>query len=252
MKTTHPPIFAFIAALSLATVAQPIRAETIARASNDAQLLQAYVAPVTLSLDNYGSNRTACTGADPTDGQTVNKDCSEAAAPYIKVSWSDRMSPSLSDWKIPYYNSRGYVGSHDLGGQLVELRVLVKKSVLSSPIFTGIGFYRSNMIESGKVLIPKDKLHVVSDANAKLVLKDSGDEAVVLRFVMYFPGYAGNSGTGWCMDSVTFKPFASFKNGESTFENWDSVPNNHQIYRCSNAGGTEQINSIDRATTLLK
>jgi hypothetical protein len=122
--------------------------------------------------------------------------------------------------------------------------------VLSSSSFEGIGFYRSNVLEGGVTFVAKQDLHVVSDPNTKLKLKNSNEEAVVLRFVMYMPGTAGNSGTGWCMDSVVFKPFAQFTNGPDTFQNWEAA-NDTRIYRCANGAGRPQVTSIDRSGDLL-
>ena len=227
------------------------QAENVTQSSDDVQMLQASTDRF-FTLDNYGTQTEGCVGANPTEGQNVTKDCFNAALPFIQVSWSTQISPSIASWSLPFYNYQGRIGSRYASGNLVELRALVKKSVLNASSFEGIGFYRRNLLEDGITFVPKEQLHVVSDPNAKLRLKSSGDEAVVLRFVMYFPGEQGNSATGWCMQSVEFKPFAQFKSGDTTFQNWEKLARNHRVFRCNNAAGLNQTSSFDRSNELVQ
>ena len=75
--------------------------------------------------------------------------------------------------------------------------------------------------------------------------------AVVLRFVLSMPGQQGDSGTGWSMNSVDFKPFAQYEADGQVFQVWDKIASNYRIYRMTNGGGRAQIVSFDRQNELL-
>lgn len=216
----------------------------VSQDNNDVQLLQMWTDKSVHFVTE------SCDGRNPNEGETVIKDCSRQAAAYAKVPWSSVDSPAVNLWEIPTYKYQGQILSRFGSGSLVEIRILIKKSVLDAPSFSGVGFYCVNNIKSEVRTIAKEKLHIVNSEPVRL--KGSGEEGAVLRFVAYMPGIAGNSSTGWAMDALALKPFAEFKDDTNTYQNWENVPQNHRVYRYRMGAGNHQITSIDRQADLLQ
>lgn len=220
-------------------------ASTADQTSSDVQILQAWT-DKTLTLDH-----TKCVGPDPQDQQRTVKDCSAHASQLTRAPWADRDSPAVNNWQLPVTKYQGQVYSPNNVGNMVEIRVVAKRSAVDAPTFAGIGFFYRNTLASETRLISKNDLHIVSQQD--VTLKATNEPGVVYRFVLSMPGTQGNSGTGWSMESVSFKPFAKFDTPDgNSFQNWDPRSENYTVYRAANGGGRVQVNSIDRQDELLK
>jgi hypothetical protein len=252
MKSSHIALF-------LVSISAPAFAEELpARANDDVQILQAWRA------GSIELNHERCIGENPSIEQNrIYKDCTEQGTLLNRASWAGGVdSPSATPWSLPVINHRGYIYSPAYAGHMVEIRALVKRSVLESPSFLGIGFYSANILHDGVHFVPAAQLHVLtkpkSDTNEEdlrgkdVTLKRSNEDVAVLRFVAWLPGWQGNSGTGWSCQGVYFKPFARFSVGENdTVDNWEDRRNNHRIARSANCAGLRQEVSVDYQRELI-
>jgi hypothetical protein len=215
-------------------------AELVTRHNTDVQLLQAWVIRQPMVELDYRK----CAGNLP--AQPHNRtvlDCTDSAP---------NGRPAAAPWNITVqYDGLGdRYYSPDHAGHTVEIRVVVRRSILESSTFEGIGFYSANLTFQGEYFTRRQDLQVVSTED--VYLASNGEPAVVLRFVLWFPGIQGNSGTGWSRGSVEFKPYAQFSDGRATYMNWEDVAQNHRIYRTENGGGVRQPTSINREREILR
>jgi hypothetical protein len=223
--------------------------DLVAKANKDAQTLQAW-SDSQRAIEFSSEELRLCDGPDPTsDGEISVKDCARLGLAKARMDNRSVVSPSAGLWRVPVYRRSGDLLSDSGAGTLVEIRLVVSRAVLAAETLTGIGFYTENLSGSGVVLTPKDQLHIVSTQD--VTLKRNGESAVVLRFVLWMPQDAGESGTGWGMDNVRFKPFAEFRANGTTYDNWEDVATNWKIYRLPSAGGSQQTASFDREGDLL-
>ncbi len=228
------------------TVTSTSLATTVNQQSTDVQILEAWTA------GNIELRQSECAGEDPEFDHPTKKDCSVQASRLTRAPWADRDSPAVNNWLLPVerWHQAG-VSSYFYSGNLVEIRAVVKRGAFDSAEFKGIGFYYRNMVAAETNFIAKRDLHIVSEHD--VTLKDGDAVAVVLRFVLWMPGAQGNSGTGWSMDSVSFKPFAKFESLDgNTYQDWDPIATDYRLYRASNGGGTPQNTRVDRQAELLK
>jgi hypothetical protein len=221
-------------------VAHTAHGDSLHRRNKDVQLLQAWVEPS--SMVHFDWQR--CRGDLPRrSGERVTLDCTDQAT---------QGRPAAAPWNITvqYYPREDRHYSTDSIGSTVEIRVVVRRSILESPTFQGLGFYAKNLTFDGEHFTPKSELQIVSSQD--VFLAENGERAVVLRFVLWFPGIQGNSATSWSMQSVEFKPFALFHDGRYAYQNWEDVPVNYRLYGSSNGGGHQQTVSINRENEVLR
>src|SRR5262245_19411619 len=102
--------------------------------SNDVQLLQAWV--VQWPMLNLDFHR--CRGPRPSrPGERATLDCTDQAPDG---------RPAAAPWNVTVqYQRENNLYSTDATGNMIEIRVVVRRSILESPAFQGIGFYSKSL-----------------------------------------------------------------------------------------------------------